>query len=222
MERKMVLPGEELTQGKIRLGPGVYKDGEKVYSSIMGLLDLKENWVRVIPLTGKYFPKEGDFVIGKVLGSPFPNAWELEIYAAYKALLNANDYYKEIDPFTTPLREEMEPGTMVYALIREISPQRKVYTTMRTRGTAVLRGGRIISINPPKVPRVVGKKRSMINMIRKSTGCRVLVGQNGKVWIKGEKEMEDLVEKSIKTIEEKAHTSGLTDRIKDMIEREKK
>lgn len=222
MKRELVIPGKEVAQGNIKLGKGVYREGDKIYSSILGLLDKKNQMVRVIPIAGKYFPNVGDYVVGKVIGAPLPAAWELEIYSAYKAILNASDYYREIDPFRVPLNKVMEPGTMLYALIREISPQRKVYITMRTRGTAVLRGGRVVTLLPAKIPRVIGKKRSMLNMIRKMTMCRVLVGQNGMVWVKGEKEMEDLVEKVLKEIEEKAHTPGLTDRIREMIERERK
>ncbi len=222
MERRLVIPGEEVAQGSLKLGEGVYRDGEKIYSSILGLLDLKENSVRVIPLTGKYLPKVGDYVVGKVIGNPLPTAWEIDFYSPYNALLNASDYYKEIDPFSVPLSRIMRPGRMVYALIREITPNKRIYLTLRTRGTHTLKGGRIVYISPAKIPRVIGKKRSMINMIRELTGCRVLVGQNGLVWVKGDFEMENLVERVLKKIEAEAHTSGLTDRIKEMIERERK
>ncbi len=220
MKRRLVIPGEEVAEGNIILGHGVYRDGEKVYSSILGLLDLKENRVRVIPMTGKYIPKVGDYVIGEIIGNPMSTAWEVDIYSPYNALLNASDYYREIEPFSIPLSRIMPPGRVIYALIREITPTKRIYITLRAIGTHPLTGGRIINISPAKVPRVIGKKRSMINMIRKLTGCRVLVGQNGLVWIKGEVEAEDLVEKVIMTIESEAHTSGLTDRIKEIIERE--
>jgi exosome complex component RRP4 len=57
----------------------------------------------------------------------------------------------------------------------------------------------------------------MINMIKDQTRCEVVVGQNGVVWVKGKPEMERVVQKVVKTIEEEAHTSGLTDRIRDML-----
>jgi|GEM_PF-2857473 RNA-binding protein Rrp4 and related proteins (contain S1 domain and KH domain) len=54
-------------------------------------------------------------------------------------------------------------------------------------------------------------------MIKDQTRCEVVVGQNGVVWVKGKPEMERVVQKVVKTIEEEAHTSGLTDRIRDML-----
>ena len=67
------------------------------------------------------------------------------------------------------------------------------------------------------MPRLIGKKGSMINMIKDKTGCKIVVGQNGLVWVKGKQEMEQIVKDTIKLIEKEAHTSGLTDRIKNRL-----
>jgi exosome complex component RRP4 len=221
MERKLVIPGEEVAEGKVKLGEGVYRDGDRVYASVLGLLDTTRGVVRVIPLTGRYFPKVGDFVIGTVKGTVYETAWEVDINCPYSAILNASDYYREIDPFRTPLRRIMSPGTTIYAYVREVTPNRRIYITLRQRGSRVIKGGRLIEISPAKVPRVIGRKRSMISMIVKETGCRMLVGQNGLVWIKAKPEIADLVERAVKKIEAEAHTSGLTDRIKEMIVKER-
>ncbi len=222
MNRRLVVPGELVAEGNFKLGDGVYRDGDKIYSSVLGLAEQSQGKVRVIPLSGRYYPKVGDYVIAKVVGAILPAAWRLDIYAAYDAILNASDYYREIDPFSVPILKIMRPGRMVYALIREITPQRQVYITLRTRGTRVLKEGRLIEISPAKVPRVIGKKRSMINMIKELTQCDILVGQNGLVWVKGRLEDVELVERVLRKIEKEAHTSGLTDRIKEYIERERK
>ena len=221
MERRLVIPGEEVAEGRVKLGDGVYREGDKVYASILGLLDTARGMVRVIPLTGRYFPKVGDFVIGTVKGTVYETAWEVDINCPYSAILNASDYYREVDPFRTPLRRIMSPGTVIYAYVREVAPNRRIYITMRQRGSRVIRGGRLIEISPAKVPRVIGRKRSMISMIVKETGCRMLVGQNGLVWIRAKPEIADLVERAVRRIEAEAHTSGLTDRIKEMIVKER-
>jgi len=43
------------------------------------------------------------------------------------------------------------------------------------------------------------------------------VGQNGVVWVKGDPEMENIARKIILMIEREAHTSGLTDRVRDTL-----
>ena len=57
-------------------------------------------------------------------------------------------------------------------------------------------------------------------MIKNATGCRIIVGQNGLIWVQGEPKEELIAENTIKMIEEKAHTSGLTDKVKSHLEKE--
>ncbi len=220
MTRKMVLPGEFIVEGDLRLGEGVFRENKSVYSSVMGLLDLKENYVRVIPLTGRYVPKTMDFVIGEIEDMDFSN-WYANIGAAYSATVSARDYFSERDGFQEDISKAMRIGDTVYAMIREISPRKRVFLSMRERGARKLRGGRIIESVPAKVPRIIGRKGSMISMIKKETGCQVLVGQNGRIWIDGTPKMADLVTKVIEKIEKEAHTSGLTESIEKTIEKER-
>ena len=63
----------------------------------------------------------------------------------------------------------------------------------------------------------------MISMVKKYTGCEITAGQNGRIWISGKSvENEILATKTIKLIEEKAHVSGLTDNIKEFLEKSTK
>lgn len=220
MTRKMVLPGEFIVEGDLKLGDGVFREDGRVYSSVMGLLDLKENYVKVIPITGRYTPKVHDFVIGGIEDMDYSN-WYVNIGAAYSATITAKDFFRERDGFQEDISKAMSMGDTVYTMIREISPRKRVFLSMRERGTRKLRGGRIIEVTPAKVPRIIGRKGSMISMIKHETGCRVLVGQNGRVWIEGAPERMDLVVRMIERIEKDAHTSGLTQNIKDMIIKER-
>jgi exosome complex component RRP4 len=69
---------------------------------------------------------------------------------------------------------------------------------------------------------VIGKKGSMISMIKQETGCHIILGQNGVILVTGKNpEDEELAIMAIHKIEEEAHTTGLTDRILQMIRREK-
>lgn len=221
MSRRIVIPGEFVAEGECKLGDGVFREGKMVYSSVLGMLDEKKDYVRVIPLTGKYMPKVGDFVIARIEGAQF-SSWDADINSAYFTVLNARDYLHELD-FGTDLGKVLAPGDFIFAIVREITPTKKVYITMADRMARVLKGGRFLSITPTKVPRVVGKNSSMISMIKKETKCEVLVGQNGRIWVDGNVAMVSFIAKIIDVIEKEAHTSGLTERIKNMIlkEREK-
>ncbi|MBU2559453.1 exosome complex protein Rrp4 [archaeon] len=220
MARKMVFPGEFIVEGDLKMGDGVFRENKRVYSSVMGLLDLKENFVKVIPITGRYFPKANDFVVGEIEDMDF-GSWYTNIGTAYSATITAKDYFSERDGFQEDISKVMRIGDAVYAMIREISPRKRVFLSMRERGSRKLRGGRIIEVTPAKVPRIIGRQGSMISMIKHETGCQVLVGQNGRVWIEGPQEKMDLVAGIIERIEKDAHTQGLTENIKNMIMKER-
>lgn len=54
-------------------------------------------------------------------------------------------------------------------------------------------------------------------MLKKLTNCEILLGQNGVIWVKGDKKMEEIVKRALEMIDREAHTSGLTDRVKEFI-----
>lgn len=218
--RRMMIPGEFITEKKYKFGEGVFKEGDKLYASTLGLLDERKDYLRIIPLSGKYIPSEGDFVIGKIEDPQF-SFWRVDINSPYYGILNASDYFKETDPFQSNLGEILGVGDTIFAIVREVTPTKSIYITMKERGARTLKGGRLLEINPRKIPRVIGRKSSMVSMIKRETKCEVLVGQNGRVWIKGKEEFVDIATNAIKEIDVQAHTSGLTDRIKTMIIKER-
>ena len=62
----------------------------------------------------------------------------------------------------------------------------------------------------------------MVSMIKAYTDCRILVGQNGIVWVQGENPARELLAvETIKKIEQEAHFVGLTDGIKNFLESHK-
>ena len=70
-----------------------------------------------------------------------------------------------------------------------------------------------MEVSPSKVPRVIGKGGSMISMIKDMTGCTVLMGQNGRVWIEGEPDRMVIAAEAIGLIDRNAQQSGLTDTV---------
>ena len=140
--------------------------------------------------------------------------WNLDINSPYSGILPAAEVFgKE----KRELNRAFDVGDVLFLRVVDVDEVKKVKLGLKGRGLGKFRGGILIHITPTKVPRLIGKKGSMINMIKDQTRCEVVVGQNGVVWVKGKPEMERVVQKVVKTIEEEAHTSGLTDRIRDML-----
>ena len=72
---------------------------------------------------------------------------------------------------------------------------------MKGPGLKKLKGGGIIEVNTNKVPSIIGKQCSMVSMIKQATGCNMVVGQNGLVWIQGEPKKELTAIETIKKID---------------------
>ncbi|WP_297071719.1 exosome complex RNA-binding protein Rrp4 [Thermococcus sp.] len=218
--RELVVPGTLLAQGPFRNGRGTFKEGNRVYSTVVGLVEIRNEAIRVIPLEGPYIPEVGDNVIGKIVDVRFSN-WSVDIGAPYEANLRVQDASEErIDILKTDLRRIFDIGDIVYAKVKAYNEINQIDLT--TRGMPFkggpLRGGQLVRITSYKVPRLIGKGGSMINMIKKLTGTRIIVGQNGWVWVSGRKEeLEKLAIEAVLKVERESHTQGLTDRVKEFL-----
>src|SRR3989344_3827439 len=217
-ERSIVIPGEALAEGMDYLpGENTYRQLDKIYAKVLGLVSLAGRVVKLPPLSGPYLPKVGDKIIGKVIDITM-TSWRVDTGTAYSALLNMKDASMRFIRNNEDLSKILAIGDYAVVIITKVTSQMLIDLTMKELGLHRVEGGRIIKINPQKVPRVIGKQGSMISLIKDKTGCSVTVGQNGLVWIKGEPDKELLAKKAIELIERKSHEEGLTDQIQKFLE----
>jgi len=219
--KQLVTPGDLLAEGDYSVGSNTYKDGNKIYASRLGLVQFEEKTVSVVALNAFYFPSVGDLVIGKIVEVNI-NGWTVDIDAPYQASLPASDVLNRFKPQRDDLSRIFDVGDLILAKIVNFDRSRDPLLTVRDSGLGKISRGQIVKITPTKIPRVIGRKGSMISMLKMETGCKIIVGQNGLVLVDGEKpEDEGLAIMAIRKIEQEAHTSGLTDRVTEMIRREK-
>ncbi len=217
-KRKLVIPGEYLGEG--RCGHGVYEENGKVFSRFVGLAEEKNGLIFVIPLTGVYNPKRGDGVIGKIEEVSF-SKWIVDVNSPYQAVLPLSEATDEfIDLTKTDLTKYFDYGDLIFAEIYAVTKAKSVQLSMKNRKCRKLRGGRLIKVTPAKVPRIIGRSGSMVEMIKEMTGTQIVVGQNGLVWVKGEN--EDIATEVVLIIEEKSQSQGLTEKIKQILEEKMK
>ncbi len=212
-EKDLVVPGELLAEDDYYPGRGTFEDDGKICSKLLGLVSLRNKKISVIPLKSKYLPKKGDVVIGKIDDVRF-SMWGVDINSPYSGILPASEVFGREKK---ELSRVFDIGDVLFLRIVDVDEVKKVKLGLKGRGMGKFKGGVIVDIAPTKVPRLIGKKGSMINMIKDKTGCKIVVGQNGLVWVKGNEDMEQIVKNIIKLIEREAHTSGLTDRIKNKL-----
>lgn len=219
-ERKIVIPGEVLAKGHDFLpGEATEKVGDEIVALKYGLAEEANKLIKVIPLSGVYQPRRGNVVIGKVTNITF-YGWQIDIDSSEAAFLPLQEIPKYVDK--EGMAEELDIGEMVAAKILDVNG-RGVDLTTKLRGLGRIDDGMIIAINPNKVPRVIGKEGSMIGLLKEKTGCSVTVGQNGLIWIKGDKVEDELfIKRAITFIAEHASATGLTEEVEKWFAREKK
>lgn len=221
-DKTIVVPGETLAEGMDFLPSfGTYREGDKIFAGRLGLVNVDGKVIKIVPVSGNYLPKRGDSIIGQV-SEILMTGWRIEIESAYSAVLSMKEATSEFIARGADLTKYFDIGDYVMAKIINVTSQKLVDVTMKGPGLRKLKGGRIIQVNPYKVPRIIGKAGSMVSMIKDATGCRILVGQNGLVWIQGdEPDKELLAVNTIKKIEDEAHVPGLTDNIKAFLDSNK-
>jgi exosome complex component RRP4 len=216
--RQLVVPGTLLAEGKYEAGFNVYHDGEKLYASMVGLADMRNDMISVIPLRGCYIPQPGDIVIGKVIEC-IPTAWMLDIRSPYQGMLFASEYLsKPLNPIREEARKYLDVGEMVIATVIAFDRTRNPSLSTKDHGLGKIQRGTVIDVDFTRVPRIIGKKGSMISMLKKESNTQIFVGQNGRVWISGKtRDEEAMVAAVIRKIEAEAHTNGLTDRVREFL-----
>ncbi len=200
-DRQIVLPGEKLGEG-VRCEGECIAEGDSAYSLVRGLARVSGKNVNIIPSDGAYVPKSGDVVLG-VVDRDLGGIYLVDLDGPYLGVLREprNDRRGPRE------QESYSVGDLLSAKIVYVDEVKEAQLT----GPRKLEEGYVIRVKPMRVPRIIGRKRSMITLIRDNTRSHIIVGQNGLIWLKGGN--LPLAVEALRMVEREAQTSGLTDRV---------
>lgn len=221
--KQIVTPGDLLAEGEYIAGENAYMEDKKIFASRTGIVEYDNKKVNVVALKAFYLPNVGDTVIGTVVEVGF-NGWTVDINAPYQAFLRPADVLsRPFKPQKDELSQVLDAGDLIVAKIVSYDRTHDPQLTVAEPGLGKITRGQIAKVTPTKVPRIIGRKGSMISMIKEQTGCQIILGLNGVVLITGKTlEDEQLALAAIQKIENESHTSGLTDRITQMLKEKSK
>jgi exosome complex component RRP4 len=217
MDKKLVIPGEFLSDDPSLADECTYVEDNKVYSTVFGIASFK-NRVRVVPLAGKYIPKPGDLIVGVIKEVTYSN-WIVDIRSPYDGLLHISEFPRRIE--NDEMSKYLKIGDSIMTLVSDVDANMKVELTLNDQRLRPIREGRVIEVTPSKVPRFIGRSGSMIAMLKNETKCNIFIGQNGRIWITGRDNGMELAIKSLLKIERETHISGLTERITNFLKEQK-
>jgi exosome complex component RRP4 len=155
----------------------------------------------VVPLEGIYIPHYGDLIVGLVSGEKHAG-YTVNVNSIYESFISKRDF-----------RERLKEGSVVSAKISSVSETNEA----DLENIRVFYGGEIIKVSPVKVPRIIGKNSSMLDVIKNGTKTNLMVGRNGLVWMNGGD--KQLAVKAIRLIEKEAHLGNLTARVTDFLKK---
>ncbi len=221
VERKYVTPGELIAEGNYKSTSNVIRIRNKFYATKVGLAEISHEGIRVIPLTGPYIPRVDDLVIGKIVDfSAF--SWEVDINSCFFAYLSAQSVFgKEFSPDRESLLKKFSIGDLIYAKVVAYDRTRNPLLSVSGPGLGRIPKGEVVRISPAKVPRLIGKKGSMIKTIESATNCKLIIGQNGIILMVGPPDGILLATQAIKMVESEAHLAGLTKNIQSFLSKYK-
>ncbi len=192
---ELIIPGQKIYDYKLYSNE-TYVEGNKTYAAVLAMM--RDG--KFIPLKGIYKPKKGDFIVG-IVKEESPNGWVVDLNLPFSGFIPKR---------TTRIKFEL--GNIITGRIGNFG--RSSFDIVDVRK---LRNGKILEFPTKKIPRLIGKRNNMINLITQKTNTKIFAGSNGYVYLEGGN--LPLALKAIKIIENEAHTSGLTQRISDFLDK---
>tara|TARA_Y100000310_G_C20702171_1_gene830938 strand:+ start:4882 stop:5505 length:624 start_codon:yes stop_codon:yes gene_type:complete len=202
-EKKIVIPGDLVTEERKKLGSHVFVENGKVFSDSLGLFYPGKDIASVVPLHGKYIPRRGDLIVGIVVSQTY-SGYIVDINSIYSSYIS-----KELT------RDRLKRGAVISAKVTDVNEVNEADLD----DVRVFYGGEVLSVTPVKIPRMIGKNGSMLNALKDGTGCSLLIGRNGWVWVKDGN--VPLLVKAIDLIEREAHLNNLTNKVGDFLNKNK-
>lgn len=219
--RKIVVPGEVIVSGDDYLpSEGARRENDNVVASRFGLAEVAGRVVKVIQLFGAFVPRRGNVVIGRVSEIISGRGWLVDIDCAAKAFLPLEEFPRFVNKHE--MDQHLKIGEVICAKIWNMGGK-GIDLSMRMRGFGKIEDGFIFHVIASRVPRIIGREGSMINLIKEKTGCDVTVGQNGWVWLKGASTDEELkARQAIEFVASKVFVDGLTEKMEEWFAKHKK
>ncbi len=199
--RKFVFPGDKISDRVLKI-PYVYSDGKASYAEAIGILDSQG---RYVPLESPYLPQVGDQIVGIITGVK-PIGYKVDINTAGAGFLHSRE-----------TRMRFHLGDFIVAVVKMVDEAGNVDLKEARR----LPRGKVIDFPSSKIPRLIGRHSSMINLIKKYAGEDIVIGKNGYIWI-GERANIPLFISVAKFVEVHAPQEGLTDKVANMLSKMKR
>ena len=178
-----VVPGEDLGESIGQdIGHGVIAIEGRLRAIKQGRLRQKGSTLSVDPTYTRYIPRPSDLVIGYIEGCT-NNIWFVELGAPFNAILPMSLGPGKVEFGGT--RSVMDIGDSILCRVQEVEETHSSVVTMKGLGLRKIRSGVIEEISPHLLGRLIGKGGDSLRRLKEETECRIVVADNGRMWVDG-------------------------------------
>lgn len=212
---RLVTPGEAIgASSGVRAGTGTLKQGNEIISTKLGWAKENNGVVFVDPIYSAYLPRSGDLVIG-IVESVRNNLWFAEVNGPFNGLLPMS-----LAPWKVEFgaaREHMDIGDVMLARVQEVDEAHNIVITMKGVGLRKLKEGTVLDLPVNLVKLVRSDNDSILNSLKEASDCRIIVADNGRMWVDGSPENISMVRDAIDLLRSSGHMSNVTDVISQFV-----
>ena len=198
----LVAPGDDLgDSGEFEAGHGVLVMNGRLRALKQGRMSNRDGSVSIEPRRTAYVPRPSDLVIGYIEGCT-SNIWFIDIGAPFNAILPMS-----LGPSKAEfggIRKVLDIGDAILCRVQEVEENHSSVVTMKGMGLRAIRSGSVEAIDPHLLGRLIGKGGNNLRQLKEDTECRIIAGDNGRVWLDGDlggiiearNKLNDLLEKA--------------------------
>ena len=185
-EKKLgiVIPGDDLGEINDKLaGHGVLEINGRFTAIKRGILNEKERVVSVEPIHSKYIPRPSDLVIGYIEGCT-NNIWFVDIGAPFNAILPMS-----LGPSKAEFggaRSVIDIGEAIICRVQEVEETHSSVVSMKGMGLRKINSGIVEQLPPHLIGRIIGKGGKFLSELKSNSECRIVVADNGRIWVDGD------------------------------------
>jgi exosome complex component RRP4 len=206
-EQRLVTPGMAVgpSTGK-RAGSGIVAANDTFIATQLGWLRERNATVSVDPINAAYMPRSGDLIVGTV-AEVRNNLWFMDINGSFQGLLPMS-----LAPWKVEFgaaRQHMDVGDVVLARVQEVDECHNVVLTMKGVGLRRLNQGAVEHLPVQHIDRIRGENNERLQRMREVCDCRIMVGENGRVWIDGSPEGIAWARKAVHALADSGHRTDI-------------
>jgi len=196
----ILIPGNSLKKKDINS----YERENNYYSKYILLV----NEDKTTRLFGYYMPEVDDIVIGKVI-DVLSNGWIVDINSPYMGKLSLKDIGTDPNDLYTY-------GDYILCQIVRMTKNKLIDLDIKKKEK--LNDGLILKVDPARIPRLIGKNSSMLNLIKEYLKIDIIIGKNGRIYLNGNVNNVSKAVDIIRFIINNSYKRGLTEKVKEILE----